>query len=299
MKNSQNIFNNGLIYHHYANTAYPLTAQSFHEYTIRGSKKIEEFLKDQWSNVNEMGLYLHIPFCESRCKFCEYAVLENEDKEKEELYTKLLLKEITMYKEIIKNKKIIGYDMGGGTPTKLSIDNIETLTESLDRNFGVSKEIKMSIETTPVIAAKDFDKINAINKMGYQRISMGIQTISSNLLKDFGRKGTPSMIIKATENIRNAGFDKFNIDLMYGFLHQKDEDFENTIKFAIDLGPEYITLYRNRYKGTKLEFEASEVSLEKVIRQYNIAYSLLTEGGYEANDGKNTFSKVKGDQTQS
>ncbi len=71
--------------------------------------------------------------------------------------------------------------------------------------------------------------------------------------------------------------------------------FANTIKYTIALGPEFITLYRNRYKGTKLEAESQGVTLYKVNRQYDIAYKLLKEAGYIANNGKNTFSRIPGD----
>ena len=80
---------------------------------------------------------------------------------------------------------------------------------------------------------------------------------------------------------------------MYGSLHQSDEDFENTIRYAVSLKPEFITLYRNRYKGTKIESESGGVSLYKIIRQYRLAYRLLNENGYTANPGKYTFSRIK------
>ncbi len=131
--------------------------------------------------------------------------------------------------------------------------------------------------------------------MGYRRISMGIQTISEKLLNDLGREGTTHIYERARDNIRKSGFNSFNVDLMYGFLHQNDEDFENTILYAINLAPDHITLYRNRYKGTKIEKEAGGVSLYQIIRQYRLAYKLLTKNGYMANVGKNTFSKIKND----
>jgi oxygen-independent coproporphyrinogen-3 oxidase len=160
------------------------------------------------------------------------------------------------------------------------------ITNALTSSFNFSKDVVFSIETTPVIAAREPEKIEAVYKMGYKRISMGIQTISEKLLNELGREGTTHIYEKAVKNIRKAGFSMFNIDLMYGFLHQSEDDFENTIRYAIGLKPEYITLYRNRYKGTKLEQEAGGVSLYKIISQYRLAYNLLTENGYSANVGK-------------
>nr|WP_319397657.1 radical SAM protein [uncultured Carboxylicivirga sp.] len=289
------IFETGLQYHHYANTAYPLTPQSYKNDKIKNEEEYADFLMNDWSKASELSLYVHIPFCKVRCKFCEYVVLENADLSTEDLYVSLLLKEIEMYKTILKGKKIVGYDLGGGTPTKLSIHNIEKITAALTGSFQFSEDVVFSIETTPVIAANEPEKLQQVYKLGYHRISMGIQTVSERLLNDLGREGTTQIYEKAVLNIRKAGYKKFNIDLMYGFLYQTDQDFENTLKYAIALNPDYITLYRNRYKGTKIEGEAGGVSLFKIISQYRLAYQILIDNGYMANVGKNTFSKIDGD----
>ena len=289
------IFEAGLQYHHYANTAYPLTPNSFKDFRIKDQTEYIDFLKRDWSNSDKLSLYVHIPFCKVRCRFCEYVVLEDSDLNTEDLYVSLLLREIEMYKTILNGKKIVGYDLGGGTPTKLTIKNIKIITNALLNSFDFGHDVVFSIETTPVIAANEPQKLVDIYKMGYHRISMGIQTVSEKLLNDLGREGTTQIYEKAVQNIRIAGFKKFNIDLMYGFLYQNDEDFENTLKYAIALKPDYITLYRNRYKGTKLEGEAGGVSLFKIICQYRQAYSILIENGYKANVGKNTFSRIEDD----
>ncbi len=291
----QEVFDTGLMYHHYTNTAYPLAPTSLVQYKLRDEKEIKSFVCEDWKGVEELSLYIHVPFCKSRCKFCEYVVLENTADIIESEYVSLLLREMQMYSAILKDKKIIGYDLGGGTPAKLSIDNLKLITDAVYNLFNIQKNVIFSIETTPVIAANEPEKMKAIFDMGYERISMGVQTVSEKLLSELGREGSTSLYEKAVRNIRAAGFKRFNIDLMYGFLHQTDVDFKNTLKYAIALEPEYITLYRNRYKGTKLEFEAGGVSIYKAMYQYRIAYKALNDHGYTANIGKNTFSKLAGD----
>ncbi|MBR5427724.1 MAG: radical SAM protein, partial [Clostridia bacterium] len=253
-----------------------------------------EVVNKNIASQEELCLYVHVPFCQSRCKFCEYVVLDKPNEGDADKYVGYLLKEIEMYRKIIKDKPIAGYDLGGGTPSYLSIENLQAITDSV-KKFHLNDGIYMSIETTPVIASKDPEKIRAIRAMGYNRISMGFQTVSEKLLESLGREGSKSIYEQAVDNIRKAGFDRLNIDLMYGFLNQSDEDFANTIKYTIALGPEFITLYRNRYKGTKLEAESQGVTLYKVNRQYDIAFNLLKEAGYIANNGKNTFSRIPGD----
>ncbi|WP_026507857.1 radical SAM protein [Butyrivibrio sp. MC2013] len=290
----EDIFDRGIKFHHYCNTAYPLRPNSLAQYELHDDKEIYELVKKNIEAQDELCLYVHVPFCQARCKFCEYVVLDKPEESDPDRYVEHLLREIEFYRAIIKDKPIVGYDLGGGTPSFLSTENIRKITEAI-KSFNLSEGMYLSVETTPVIAANDPEKIRAIRELGYNRISMGFQTVSEKLLESLGREGSKSIYEKAVENVRKAGFDRLNIDLMYGFLNQSDEDFANTIKYTIALKPEFITLYRNRYKGTKLEAESQGVTLYKINRQYDIAYRLLKEADYIANNGKNTFSRIPGD----
>lgn len=291
----QEIFEMGLMYHHYANTAYPLTPGSFREYRVREPERIAEVLRHEWAKADELCLYAHIPFCSVRCKFCEYTVLQEWSLAAEEEYVALLLREIALYAPLLKGKTVVGFDMGGGTPTKITTENVRKLTEAITGSFQFRDGVVFSIETTPVIAAKEPEKLKRLFELGYQRMSMGIQTVSEKLLNELGREGATRIYEQAVQQVRAAGCEQLNLDLMYGFLHQSNDEFESTLRYAISLQPEYITLYRNRYKGTKLEKEAPGVSLYKIISQYRIAYRVLMESGYAANPGKNTFSRRSGD----
>lgn len=288
------IFERGIKFHHYCNTAYPLRPNSLASYEVHNHEDIYQVVKRNIERQEELCLYVHIPFCRARCRFCEYVVLDNPAEDAPNQYVAYLLKEIELYRALIKDKPVVGYDLGGGTPSYLSVENLRKITDSI-KKFNLQENMYLSVETTPVIAANDFEKMKALRELGYNRISMGFQTVSESLLKSLGREGSQSIYEKAVYHIRKAGFDRLNIDLMYGFLNQSDEDFANTIRYTIALGPEFITLYRNRYKGTKLEAESQGVTLYKVNRQYDIAYRLLKEAGYIANNGKNTFSRIAHD----
>lgn len=290
------LFQKGLFHHHYANTAYPLTPRSFERFRVEDDRDRERLLVSDWDSCDSLSLYVHIPFCKVRCRFCEYAVLSGDDSESEDLYVSLLLEEIEMYRKLLgSGRKVVGYDIGGGTPTKLSLENLRTITNAVTDSFQVPSDVVFSAETTPVIAANEPEKIRGLYEMGYRRISMGVQTVSEKLLNELGREGATSIYERAVANIRQAGFRRLNIDLMYGFLHQDLDDFETTLRYAMELAPEYITLYRNRYKGTRIESEAGGVSIYKVITQYRLAYRLLNENGFLGGPGKNTFSRVADD----
>ncbi len=288
------IFDMGIKFHHYVNTAYPLRVNSLAQYELHDINAIRNCVETNIKAQRELNLYVHVPYCKARCKFCEYVVMNDPNEVPQDKYVDYLLREMEMYRNMVGNTPIVGYDLGGGTPMYLTLNNIERITNEI-KKFNFKPGTTFSIETTPVIAAKEVEKLEAVRKMGYERISMGFQTVSANLLESLGREGSKSIYEQAVKNIRLAGYTRLNIDLMYGFLNQTDDDFANTVKYTIAMQPEYITLYRNRYKGTKLEKESQGVSLFKANRQYEIAYTLLKAAGYMANVGKNTFSRVEGD----
>ena len=289
------VYDAGIFYHHYANTAYPLTPASFRSFQIREPEEIEHCLRHDLSQIDAVSLYIHIPFCQTRCRFCEYVVLDQTDEALQDEYVDLLLLEMKMYAKRLKGKRIVGFDLGGGTPTILSVRNLRRITDAVRALFAIPDSVVMSIETTPLIAAKEPEKIRAVYQIGYRRISMGIQTVSSQLLATLNREGSSSLYEQAVQSIRDAGFERLNVDLMYGFLRQTDQEWLDTIRYAVQLQPDYITLYRNRYKGTKIQQEAGGVSVYKAIRQYRIAFQCLHENGFLANVGKNTFSRIPGD----
>lgn len=140
--NLNELYEKGIKMHHITNTAYPLTPGSFMRYKVTGARKIKELLQSDLDKLEAISLYIHIPFCQSRCKFCEYAVVSGDDALKKEQYVDALLKEMDMYKEIIGDKKILGFDMGGGTPTQLETDQIKRITERLHQNFNLIPRLR-------------------------------------------------------------------------------------------------------------------------------------------------------------
>jgi len=162
--------------------------------------------------------------------------------------------------------------------------------------FRIAPGSDVSIETTPKIAAAEPAKLAAYRRMGIDRISMGVQVIQPDLLKVLNREanGVESHL-RAAANIRAAGFTRFNVDLMYGFADQSLPSWRATLQHAIELGPEYITLYRMRYKLTRISHQASAVTLDQVRPLAKLAKHMLSDAGYSANPGKTTYSRIPQD----
>ncbi len=291
------VFNAGLQNHAIANTAYPIGhLTTMRPYRIPRSE-VQRFAPLAWEGLSRLGLYVHIPFCEKRCGFCEYTVLDPaHNTENEDVYFDLLLREFDLYRQALgpQPKTLIGFDIGGGTPSAAKTDNIARVVETARQGFNLPETVTISIETTPKIAASQPDKMRAYQAMGIRRISMGVQTINPRLLEEVGRTATSVTYNQAAvENIRTAGFQRFNIDIMYGFANQALKSLAATLQHVIDLNPEYITLYRTRYKGTRLAAQAQWVTLEEVNAQAELAKEMLLAAGYFATPGKNTFSRLE------
>jgi oxygen-independent coproporphyrinogen-3 oxidase len=245
------VFAAGLTLHHIANTAYPIG----HTTTMRPYRVPRSHVRSTavqaWEEVESLGLYVHVPFCESRCAYCEYAVVDAQ---------------------------------------------LGRVLEAAASCFQLPDEVTISIETTPKIAATEPEKMRELRGLGIGRISMGIQTVNARLLEQIGRENANMALNRAAaESIRVAGFQRFNVDLMYGFARQSVASWEATLAHAISLEPEYVTLYRMRYKGTRLAEQAAGVSRETVNSQYELASRTLKAAGYLATPGKNTFSRLEGD----
>lgn len=293
------IFEAGLRHHHIANTAYPIN----HNWTMQPYRvqrpHFEAVTAAAWEDIAELGLYVHIPFCQARCNFCEYVVINPADNVRaEDGYFDLLLQELAHYSRLLhtSRKTLTGFDIGGGTPALARVENIARVVEAAKLHFQFQPGIQISIETTPLIAATEPEKIAAFRHMGIERISMGVQVTQLSLAKKLGRlyKGYEGLK-EAVYHIRAAGFQKFNIDLMYGFAGQSLADWRDSVEKGIELEADYITLYRMRYKGTGLQAQAAQVSKEIVTEMATSASQLLHQAGYMAPPGKNTFSRLPGD----
>src|SRR5437867_4268821 len=289
------VFEAGERNHHISNTSYPIS----HGTTWKPYRVPRELHRDTvlraFRKIEDLCLYAHIPFCEVRCSYCEYTVVGKNELSQTQQYMSALNAELAAYRDFLetRDRTLHGFDIGGGTPSFVEAERIAELVENVRGSFRLAPGTAISIETTPKIAAAEPNKIEAYARAGIERISMGVQVIQPDLLRVLNRSGNGvEHHQRAADNIRRAGFRKFNIDLMYGFADQSLEGWRKTVEHAIGLAPEYITLYRMRYKLTRISDQAPRVRLETVREQAALAKTLLRDAGYTANPGKNTYSRI-------
>ena len=264
----------------YANTSYPLDKSNWSEY-----KSEKDILFD---NENELSFYIHIPFCDKLCSFCEYVKFKK-DKTYEQKYIDILENDINIFLEKHNELTLHGFDIGGGTPTVLEIENFKKLMDISKKINNIKSKVQdyePSIEAT--FATLTEEKVKLISNAGFKRISLGIQTTNTKILNSQNRNAiTLSKMIGVFDVIRKNGIKKINVDFMYGIFGQKIEDLKASLECLKILKPEHVTLYEMRYNLLKTQ---KFIDKEDLFNQYKFLYESLIKMGYIGEFGQNTFS---------
>lgn len=292
------VFAAGLENHHVSNTAYPIAHQTtVAPYRVTAAEQ-HPVITGAFADVHDLCVYVHVPFCETRCGFCEYTVVRRDEAAQAEQYVDALVQEIALYDAALglRTRRVHGFDLGGGTPTWLPLEQIARIAEAVRGVAAFEPGVCVSIETTPRIAAREPTKIAGLPGLGFHRISMGVQVADADLLGALGRgQDGAAEQLRAAEHIRKAGFSRFNVDLMYGFAGQSLEGWRATLEHATSLQPDAITLYRMRYKLTRISHQAAQVGHGQVQALSALATRVLGDAGFSAPTGKTTLSRIAGE----
>ncbi len=236
-----------------------------------------------------VGIYIHIPFCKSRCIYCGFYSTTN--KELKERYVDALIREIHMRKDdfarlgtSLSPSSTSTVYFGGGTPSSLSLCDIERIVGALESTFnGTPSEV--TLEMNPDDVTKDY--IKAVRQMGINRISMGIQTFDDSRLQFIRRRHNASQAEEAVMTIREEGIHNVSIDLMFGFPNQTMDEWVTDIDKAIALHPTHISAYSLMYEEDTPLFrmlqkgEINQIDDETSLAMYTELINRLTANGYE------------------
>lgn len=190
--------------------------------------------------MKEIGLYIHIPFCKSKCYYCDFVSFSGKE-DMVELYIENLLKELNIYKDLVRNYSIKTIFIGGGTPSYIDGEHIERLMGFIKENFNVEDLKEVTIETNP--GTLDLEKATIYKKAGINRVSMGVQTLNDEHLKKIGRIHTEEETYQSYKILREAGFKDINLDFIFGLPGETIEDVEENLKKIGILKPEHISYY--------------------------------------------------------
>ena len=237
------------------------------------------------TTTNRIGLYLHIPFCLRKCRYCDFLSFPCSDENILSEYTLALIREISIKGSEWPYKVVDSIYIGGGTPSILSAENVAAIMDSVREHFTVDEFAEITIECNPATANEE--KLRRFRETGINRISIGVQSWDNSVLKLMGRAHDKNDAFTAVRNAKKAGFENINIDLMFGIPGQTMKMWRDSIRQCIFLRPQHISLYSLQVEeGTafyKMIYEdniMTETSDFVDRRMYHDASLMLEDAGY-------------------
>ena len=236
-----------------------------------------------------LGLYLHIPFCRKRCKFCYFKVFTDQNAKDIEAYVAALCREI----ELVSGQPVMGdrpfrfVYFGGGTPSFLSARQLTSLVDRLRANIDWDQAEEVTFECEPGTLQEN--KIKTLKKLGVTRLSLGVENFTDSILEENGRAHLSREVYKCWDWIKAAGFPNVNIDLISGMVGETWDNWKYNIAEAIKLSPESITIYQMELPfntvyskdimGEKIQTPVADWETKRAWLNY--AYDEFLDAGYK------------------
>jgi oxygen-independent coproporphyrinogen-3 oxidase len=243
--------------------------------------------------MKPLNLYIHIPFCKSRCSYCSFFTTTNKLSEISD-YFLALQKEFEMYIPKLRDYRIETIYIGGGTPSIVNSKDLRNFLHYIKKNIELVENAEISIETNP--ESIDAEKLQDYLDMGINRISIGLQAWQDDLLKKMGRLYSIQDFLQKVELVKSLGFQNVGIDLIFSLPGQSIKDWEETLDNVIKLNIQHISCYGleldndsswgKLYKSGKLEASAEEADRE----MYELAKAKLLNAKFEQYEVSN-FSR--------
>src|SRR5215813_12780448 len=191
-----------------------------------------------------LGLYIHIPFCRKRCKFCYFKVYTDKNASEIEVYLNALIKENEIYSRMpaLQGRQLRLAYFGGGTPSYISERQLGYLVEGLNRHVSWEHAEEVTFECEPGTLRKS--KLETLKEIGVTRLSLGIEHFDDRILEANGRAHLSPEIYQAYEWARQVDFPQINIDLIAGMAGESGELWRDTVRRAIELEPDSVTIYQ-------------------------------------------------------
>lgn len=238
-------------------------------------------LEAAWAeeDVSRLSLYVHIPFCEMRCGFCNLFTRSQPGEDVVEAYLAALLRQTKVAHDAVPTARFHQFAVGGGTPTLLSAPQWERLLTGLEGTLGMRvRDVPTSVEASPATAEPE--RLRLLAEFGVQRISLGVQSFVEAEARGMGRPQRTADVHKALETIRRCGFPTLNIDLIYGDPRQTRESWRTSLEAALTYAPEELYLYPLYIRPQTGLARSGRGPAEHRSDLYRDARDLLRERGY-------------------
>ena len=196
--------------------------------------------------MKNLGVYIHIPFCRSKCRYCDFCSHPPVADERE-AYVAALKAQIASYKPRLDGYVADTVYFGGGTPTLMSPRQLGDILDELRQAVAIDADAEITTECNP--ATVDRAALESLREYGINRLSIGAQSLNDNELRVLGRLHTAEQFVRTFEDARAAGFDNISLDLMYGIPEQTSDSWQATLNAAVALNPQHISAYGLRVES--------------------------------------------------
>ena len=232
----------------------------------------------------DLALYLHIPFCTSKCGYCDFNSYEGLGHMVPD-YTEALIEELDLWAPAARDLRVRTIFFGGGTPSLTSIDDMTAITATIRERYDIAPDVEWTLEANPGELTREH--LEGLRGLGVNRLSIGVQSLHDDELALLDREHTAARAIEAVGAARAAGFDNLNLDFIFGLIGQPLPRWQDTLEQALELSPEHLSCYALTVEpGTALYYQVAKGILEEpdpdvVADQYEWTRDRLAEAGYE------------------
>lgn len=235
--------------------------------------------------MKELELYIHIPYCVKKCKYCDFLSAPGSASERQK-YVESLCERIRSYAEPMKAYHVVSIFLGGGTPSILEPEQTGAIFDAVYDAFRVDEDAEITTEMNPQTVTEE--KLRSYREAGINRLSIGLQSVNNDELKVLGRIHTYEDFLDTYQKARKAGFRNINVDLMSAIPCQTLESYERGVRMVAELGPEHISAYSliieegtpfyDRYGEGRHEEELPDEDTERLM--YTRTKEILESYGY-------------------
>ena len=245
------------------------------------------------SGKKPLGIYVHIPFCRSKCAYCDFYSVTDKNDKLMDAYLNAICRHIKETGPLAPDHKVDTIYFGGGTPSYFGASGMATILNTIRKVFDVDSKAEITFEANPDSITPRL--LRRLRNEGFNRVSLGIQCDDDGILQAIGRPHTYAQAVKAVQRIRRAGFRNLSLDLIYGLPGQTLEGWEATLRNVLKLEPEHISCYGLKVEeGTPLyerQYDCNLADDDTQADMYLLAIDILRRMGYRQYEVSNFAKK--------
>ena len=247
------------------------------------------------NNRTPLGIYVHVPFCRSKCQYCDFYSVTTKDGRVQHSYVEAVCRHIREAGVLAPGYLVDTVYFGGGTPSYLGAEALVQILSVIRKSFDVASTAEITFEANPDSVSDRL--LRRLRREGFNRVSLGIQCDDDEILKKIGRPHSYQQAVQAVQRIRKAGFRNLSVDLMYGLPGQSVDAWLGTLENVLSLSPEHISCYGlSVEEGTPLYEYRDLCNLaddDTQAEMYLEAVKLLADRGYRQYEISNFCRKAK------